>query len=150
MGKIEIPDGALWGAQTQRAVENFPISGIRFGRRFIQALGFVKRVCAQANVELGELDERLGEAIIRACDEVIGGRWEDQFPVDIFQTGSGTSTNMNGNEVIANRAIQLLGGQVGSKEPVHPNDHANMAQYQRYHPYGHPVGLPLAPGRACR
>jgi len=128
MGKIEIPDGALWGAQTQRAVENFPISGIRFGRRFIQALGFVKRVCAQANVELGELDERLGEAIIRACDEVIGGRWEDQFPVDIFQTGSGTSTNMNGNEVIANRAIQLLGGQVGSKEPVHPNDHVNKSQ----------------------
>jgi fumarate hydratase, class II len=128
MGKVEIPDEALWGAQTQRAVENFPISGIRLGPRFIQALGFVKRACAQANVELGELDERLGEAIIRACDEVIGGRWDDQFPVDIFQTGSGTSTNMNGNEVIANRAIQLLGGQVGSRTPVHPNDHVNKSQ----------------------
>jgi fumarate hydratase class II len=128
MGDVEIPEEALWGAQTQRAVDNFPISGIRFGRRFIQALGLVKRACAQANMELGELDERLGEAIVRACNEVIEGQWDDQFPVDVFQTGSGTSTNMNGNEVIANRAIQLLGGRVGSKSPVHPNDHVNRSQ----------------------
>jgi fumarate hydratase class II len=128
MAEVSIPDDALWGAQTQRAVENFPISGLRFGRRFIQALGWVKRACAQANVDLGLLDERLGEAIVRACDEVIGGKWDGQFPVDIFQTGSGTSTNMNANEVIANRAIQLLGGQVGSKTPVHSNDHVNMNQ----------------------
>ena len=128
MGEIEIPDEALWGAQTQRAVENFPISGLRFGRRFIQALGWVKRACARANTDLGLLDQRLGEAIVRACDEIIRGKLDDHFPVDVFQTGSGTSTNMNANEVIANRAIQLLGGQVGSKTPVHPNDHVNMSQ----------------------
>jgi fumarate hydratase class II len=128
MGEVNIPDGALWGAQTQRAVENFAISGIRFGRRFIQALGLVKRACAQANVALGELDERLGGPIVQACDEVIEGQWDDQFPVDVFQTGSGTSTNMNGNEVIANRAIQLMEGEVGSKTPVHPNDHVNRSQ----------------------
>jgi fumarate hydratase class II len=128
MGEVEIPDVALWGAQTQRAVGNFSISGLRFGRRFIQALGLVKRACAQANVELGLLDERLGEAIVQACDEVFEGKWDAQFPIDIFQTGSGTSTNMNANEVIANRAIQLLGGQVGRKVPVHPNDHVNMSQ----------------------
>jgi len=128
MGEVEIPDGALWGAQTQRAVENFSISGLRFGRRFIQALGCVKRACARANVELGVLDARLGTAILQACDEVAAGQWDDQFPVDVFQTGSGTSTNMNGNEVIANRAIQILGGQVGSRAPVHPNDHVNASQ----------------------
>jgi len=128
MGEVQIPDDALWGAQTQRAVENFPISGIRFGRRFIQALGLVKRACAQANMDLGLLDRSLGEAIVRACDEVIDGKLDGHFPVDVFQTGSGTSTNMNANEVIANRAIQLLGGQVGSKTPVHPNDHVNMSQ----------------------
>lgn len=128
MGEIGITDEALWGAQTQRAVENFPISGLRFGRRFIQALGWVKWACARSNVDLGLLDQRLGETIARACDEVIRGDLDDHFPVDIFQTGSGTSTNMNANEVIANRAIQLLGGQVGSKTPVHPNDHVNMSQ----------------------
>jgi fumarate hydratase class II len=128
MGVVEIPDGALWGAQTQRAAENFPISELRFGRRFIHALGHVKRACAHANMDLGLLAEPLGEAIVRACDEVIAGRWDDHFPVDVFQTGSGTSTNMNANEVIANRAIQLLGGDVGSKNPVHPNDDVNMSQ----------------------
>ena len=128
LGQVEIPDDALWGAQTQRAVENFPISGIRFGRRFIQALGLVKQACAQANIDLKLLDRPLGEAIVRSCDEVIEGQLDDHFPVDVFQTGSGTSTNMNANEVIANRAIQLLGGQAGSKTPVHPNDHVNMSQ----------------------
>jgi fumarate hydratase class II len=128
MGEVSIPDGALWGAQTQRAVENFQISGIRFGRRFIRALGLVKWACAQANMELGLLEPEPGEAIARACQEVIEGSHDDQFPVDVFQTGSGTSTNMNANEVIANRAIQLLGGEVGTKDPVHPNDHVNMSQ----------------------
>jgi fumarate hydratase class II len=128
MGEVAIPESALWGAQTRRAVDNFQISGLCFGRRFIQALGWVKRVCAQANVDMGLLDAKLGDAIVRACDEVIGGRWDNQFPVDIFQTGSGTSTNMNANEVIANRAIQLLGGKVGARTPVHPNDHVNMSQ----------------------
>ena len=128
MGEIGIPDEALWGAQTQRAVENFPISGLRFGRRFIQSLGWAKRACARSNMDLGLLEGRLGEAILRACDEVIEGKLDDHFPVDVFQTGSGTSTNMNANEVIANRAIQLLDGQVGSRTPVHPNDHVNMSQ----------------------
>jgi fumarate hydratase class II len=128
MGAVEIPDDVLWGAQTQRAVENFPISGPRFERPFIHALGHVKRACAQANVDLGLLDDDVGAAILRACDEVIEGLWDDQFPIDVFQTGSGTSTNMNANEVIANRAIQLLGGELGSRTPVHPNDHVNLSQ----------------------
>ena len=128
MGEVRIPDGALWGAQTQRAVENFEISGLRFGRSFVRALGQVKRACAQANMDLGLLNPQLGAAIVQACDEVIDGTLDDHFPVDIFQTGSGTSTNMNANEVIANRAIQLLGGELGSKTPVHPNDHVNMSQ----------------------
>ena len=128
MGEMVIPDGALWGAQTQRAVENFRISGTRFGRRFIRALGLVKRACAQANMDLGLLAPELGDVIVRACDEVVEGLHDDQFPIDVFQTGSGTSTNMNANEVIANRAIQLSGGEIGSKDPVHPNDHVNMSQ----------------------
>jgi len=128
MGETTIPDGALWGAQTQRAMENFAISGLRFGRSFIRSLGQVKRACARANMDLGLLDPQLGGAIVQACDEIIQGKLDDHFPVDIFQTGSGTSTNMNANEVIANRAIQLLGGDLGSKTPVHPNDHVNMSQ----------------------
>ncbi|MGD1992507.1 MAG: class II fumarate hydratase [Anaerolineae bacterium] len=128
MGEVPVPHGALWGAQTQRAVENFPISGLRFGRRFLEAMGWVKRVCAEVNVESGRLDEALGQAIVAACQELIAGQHDDQFPVDVFQTGSGTSTNMNANEVIANRAIQLLGGDVGARDPVHPNDHVNMGQ----------------------
>ena len=128
LGEIAVPAGALWGAQTQRAVENFPISGLRFGRRFIAALGQVKRACAQANLSLGLLDAGRGVAILRACDEMIAGDLDDHFPVDVFQTGSGTSTNMNANEVIANRASQLLGGELGSKSPVHPHDHVNLSQ----------------------
>jgi fumarate hydratase class II len=128
MGEVIIPDGALWGAQTQRAVENFPISGRRFGRIFVRALGLVKWAAAKANLALGGLDPTLGDAILRACEEVIAGVHDEQFPVDVYQTGSGTSSNMNANEVIANRAIQLLGGQVGSRTPVHPNDHVNMSQ----------------------
>jgi fumarate hydratase class II len=128
MGSVEIPQDSLWGAQTQRAVENFPISGLRFGRVFIDAIGQVKLACARANAELGMLDKLLSEAIIQACEEVIAGDWDEHFPIDVFQTGSGTSTNMNANEVIANRAIQLLGGVVGSRTPVHPNDHVNLSQ----------------------
>ncbi len=124
LGEVEIPDDAMWGPQTQRAVENFRISGLRFGRRFIEALAHVKRACAEANVELGVLPRDIGDAIVEASREVIDGRWDEHFPVDVFQTGSGTSTNMNANEVIANRANQLLGG-----EPrVHPNDHVNRGQ----------------------
>ncbi len=128
MGTVQIPAERLWGAQTQRAVDNFAISKHRFDRRFWVALGHVKRACAQANVALGKLDARLGDAIIQACDEMIAGKLDAHFPVDVFQTGSGTSTNMNVNEVLANRAIQLLGGEIGSKSPVHPNDHVNMSQ----------------------
>ncbi len=128
MGEMRVPAEALYGAQTQRAVENFPISGIGFQRDFVRAMGIVKMAAAEANVQLGLLDKRRGRAIVRAAGEVVDGALDSQFVVDIFQTGSGTSTNMNANEVISNRAIQLLGGKVGSKEPVHPNDHVNMGQ----------------------
>jgi fumarate hydratase class II len=127
LGVIKVPAGALYGAQTQRAIENFPVSGLRFPRRFIRALGAIKMTAAQVNMALGNLDERLGKAIEQAAREVMEGTLDDQFVVDIFQTGSGTSTNMNANEVIANRATQILGGAIGSKE-VHPNDHVNMGQ----------------------
>ena len=125
LGEMQVPKDALFGAQTQRAVENFPISGQRFGRRFIEALGVIKRSAAQANLDLGLLDEVRTEAIVRAASEVAEGRWDDQFVLDIYQTGSGTSTNMNANEVIAYRATELL-EDVGTT--VHPNDHVNMAQ----------------------
>ncbi len=128
LGEVRVPEGAYWGAQTQRAVENFPISGERLPRRFIEALGLVKRACALTNEELGLLPVHLAEWIAAAAQEVVDGRWDDEFPVDVFQTGSGTSTNMNANEVIANRAIELLGGAIGSKSPVHPNDHVNLSQ----------------------
>jgi len=128
MGGMRVPKGAYWGAQTQRAVENFPISDLRFPRRFIRALGMIKIAAAQANLSLGLLDRKLAEFIERAAREVMDGRFDDQFVVDIFQTGSGTSTNMNANEVIASRSNELLGGKIGSREPVHPNDHVNMGQ----------------------
>jgi fumarate hydratase, class II len=127
MGEVEVPQTALYGAQTQRAVENFPISGQRFPRRFLRALGLVKRAAAATNRDLGVLDARTADAIALACDEVIDGVHDASFPVDVYQTGSGTSTNMNANEVIANRAIQLRGGAVGDGT-VHPNDHVNASQ----------------------
>jgi fumarate hydratase class II len=127
MGPVQVPEEAYYGASTMRAVLNFPISGLRFSRRFIRALGLIKRSAAEANAELGLLEPRLAEAIARAAEEVAEGRLDDQFVVDVFQTGSGTSTNMNANEVIANRAAELLGGQRGSKL-VHPNDHVNLGQ----------------------
>jgi len=128
MGEMKVPKGAYWGAQTQRAVENFPISTIRWSRSFIETLGMLKMAAARANVGLGLLDSSIGETIERAAREVMVGRFDDQFVVDIFQTGSGTSTNMNANEVIASRSNELLGGEVGSRKPVHPNDHVNMGQ----------------------
>lgn len=128
LGQVEVPADALYGAQTQRAVENFPISGITFPRVFVRALGLIKFAAAQVNEELGMLDLALADAIRQAAQEVIDGELDDHFPIDIYQTGSGTSTNMNANEVISNRAIQILGGEVGSKTPVHPNDHVNRGQ----------------------
>src|SRR3989440_718824 len=123
LGELKVPKEAYWGAQTQRAIENFPISGIRFGRRFIYALGLIKMAAAQTNMELGLLDSKIGKAIAQACQEVMDGKLDAQFPLDVFQTGSGTSTNMNANEVIANRANEILGHPLGEKGPVHPNDH---------------------------
>jgi len=128
LGEVPVPSEAYYGAQTQRAVDNFPISGVRFPRRFIAALGLIKRSAAQTNQALGLLDAVRAEAIIATCDEVIAGDLDAHFPIDIFQTGSGTSTNMNANEVISNRAIERMGGELGSKDPVHPNDHVNMGQ----------------------
>ncbi|MCH8962564.1 MAG: aspartate ammonia-lyase, partial [Bacteroidetes bacterium] len=127
LGDVEVPAEALYGAQTQRAVNNFPISGQRFQRRFIQALGLIKQAAARANHDLGLLDQEKTDAIIQSALRVIDGETDDHFPIDIYQTGSGTSTNMNVNEVIANLATEALGGERGSKL-VHPNDHVNMSQ----------------------
>jgi fumarate hydratase class II len=127
LGEMRVPADAYWGAQTQRAVENFPISGIAFGRRFVRALGVVKKAAAQANRDLGLVDEDVADVIVEAADEVIAGEHDDQFPVDVFQTGSGTSSNMNANEVIANRAAELMGESIGDRV-VHPNDHVNFGQ----------------------
>ncbi|MCL4532296.1 MAG: class II fumarate hydratase [Actinobacteria bacterium] len=128
MGEMMVPADAYYGAQTMRAVQNFPISGTRFPRRFIQALGLIKLAAAETNIELGLLDAGIGNAVVQAAREVAEGKLDDQFVLDIYQTGSGTSTNMNANEVIANRAIEILGGEKGSKKPVHPNDHVNRGQ----------------------
>jgi len=128
LGTREVSEDVYYGIQTLRAVENFPVSGLRFPRSFIRALALIKRSAAQVNMKLGSLDKKLGGAIVEAAAEVMEGTLDDHFPVDIFQTGSGTSTNMNANEVISNRAIEILGGEKGSKTPVHPNDHVNMGQ----------------------
>ena len=128
MGEFKVPSSAYYGANTMRAVLNFPISELRFSRSFIEAIASIKLAAAQTNMELGLLENNLGEAIIKAATEVAAGDFDDQFVVDIFQTGSGTSTNMNVNEVISNRAIEILGGEIGSKTPVHPNDHVNIGQ----------------------
>src|SRR5918995_3277518 len=128
MGEVKVPREALFGAQTHRALDNFPVSDLRFQRRFIQALGAIKVESANVNNELGLLDDELKDAIVEAAEEVVEGRLDNQFVLDIFQTGSGTSTNMNANEVISNRAIQTLEGELGSKSPAHPNDHVNQGQ----------------------
>ena len=127
MGEVKVPKTAYYGAQTQRAVENFPISGIGFPPRFVRALAIIKHAAASVNQELGLLDSKIADVIRAAASEVMDGKLDKEFVVDIFQTGSGTSTNMNANEVIANRALELLGKERGSKE-VHPNDHVNMSQ----------------------
>src|SRR5207245_8177078 len=128
MGEMAVPKDALYGASTQRAVLNFPVSGYRFSRALIRALGLIKWSAAQANHDLGLLDAHRSALIVQAAEEVIEGKLDAHFPLDIFQTGSGTSTNMNANEVIANRCSQLAGKPIGSKNPVHPNDHVNMGQ----------------------
>ena len=128
MGEMSVPESALYGASTQRAVLNFPISGYRFSRPFIRALGLIKWAAAQANHDLGLLDAHRTALIVQAAEEVVDGKLDDHFPLDIFQTGSGTSTNTNANEVIANRCAQLAGKSIGSRELVHPNDHVNMGQ----------------------
>jgi fumarate hydratase class II len=128
MGEIKVPQNAYRGAQTQRAVENFPISGLRFPRQFIRAMGMVKVAAVESNMELEKLDKDIGKAIKTAAEEVMNGKFDAHFVVDIFQTGSGTSTNMNANEIIANRANELLGGKTGDRKPVHPNDQVNMGQ----------------------
>ena len=128
MGPVEVPADALWGAQTQRSLENFRIGGERLPLPLVHALGTIKRAAAEANREIGALDSKLADVIAEAAQEVIDGKLDEQFPLVVWQTGSGTQSNMNANEVIANRAIQLLGGAIGSKSPVHPNDHVNMSQ----------------------
>lgn len=127
MGQMEVPADALYGASTMRAVLNFPISDLRFPRTFIRALGLVKQSAARTNMSLGVLDESIGNAIVEAAQEVIDGKFDDHFVLDVFQTGSGTSTNTNANEVIANRASQIMGGDLGSRL-VHPNDNVNLGQ----------------------
>ena len=128
MGQLDVPIDALYGATTQRAKLNFPISDLRFGRSFIKAIAEIKLAAAKANYELGVLDKTLSASIIKAATEVSEGKHDKEFVVDIFQTGSGTSTNMNANEVISNVGIKNLGGEIGSRDPIHPNDHVNKGQ----------------------
>ena len=128
MGRIEVPADAYWGAQTQRALINFDVSPLRIPVPMLTALAAIKKHGAAANRELGLIEKDVAEAVIRAADEVIAGKLRGQFPIDVFQTGSGTSWNMNLNEVLANRANEILGDKLGAKHPVHPNDHVNKGQ----------------------
>lgn len=128
LGTIEVPEEAYWGVQTQRAVENFPISGLKPYPAFIWAMAVIKRAAAEVNMELGLLDKKVGQTIVQAAQEIIEGKWWDHFVVDPYQAGAGTSHHMNTNEVIANRAIEILGGKKGDYSVVHPNDHVNMSQ----------------------
>ncbi len=127
-GAIDVPADRYWGAKTQRSIQNFPIGGERMPEPIVRALGIVKRAAAETNMALGQLDPKLGAAIVRAADEVIEGKLDAHFPLVVWQTGSGTQSNMNANEVISNRAIEILGGEMGSKSPIHPNNHVNMSQ----------------------
>ena len=127
-GPIEVATNVYWGAQSQRSIGNFKIGWEKQPKPVIRALGIVKRAAAEANMELGKLDPKIGAAIVAAAQEVIDGKLDDHFPLVVWQTGSGTQSNMNANEVISNRAIEMLGGEMGSKKPVHPNDHVNMSQ----------------------
>lgn len=128
MGEIEVPANVYWGAQTQRSLIHFRIGEEKMPRAIIRAFGILKKACALVNQELGLLPREKAELIVKACDEVISGRLDDQFPLSVWQTGSGTQTNMNVNEVISNRAIELAGGELGSKKPIHPNDDVNKSQ----------------------
>jgi fumarate hydratase class II len=128
MGEMKVPAGRYWGAQTQRSLQNFKVGDDRFTRPMVRALGILKKAAALANHELGKLPEDKLKAITAAADEVISGKLDDHFPLVVWQTGSGTQSNMNANEVISNRAIELMGGVLGSKKPIHPNDHVNMSQ----------------------
>jgi fumarate hydratase class II len=127
-GPLEVPADKYWGAQTQRSIMNFPIGWERQPVAIIRALGVIKQACARVNIVQGDIDKQIGETIAAAAQEVIDGRFDDNFPLVVWQTGSGTQSNMNANEVISNRAIEMLGGEKGSKKPVHPNDHCNMGQ----------------------
>lgn len=127
-GPIDVPESNYWGAQTQRSIQNFRIGGQLMPKPLIHAFGVLKKAATLANVKLGLLDAKLADAIITACDEITSGKMDDEFPLVVWQTGSGTQTNMNANEVISNRAIEILKGEKGSKKPVHPNDHVNMSQ----------------------
>ncbi|MCC5985844.1 MAG: class II fumarate hydratase [Rhodobacteraceae bacterium] len=127
-GPLNVPADRYWGAQTQRSIQNFPIGWERQPIKIVRALGAIKQAAATVNMAQGKLDARLGEAIVAAAAEVYDGRFDDHFPLVVWQTGSGTQSNMNANEVISNRAIEMLGGKLGSKDPVHPNDHCNMSQ----------------------
>ncbi|MEM9046075.1 MAG: lyase family protein, partial [Pseudomonadota bacterium] len=127
-GPLQVPADKYWGAQTQRSLKNFPIGWEKQPVAVVRALGVIKRAAAEANMELGNLDKKTGRAIVKAANAVIKGELDDNFPLVVWQTGSGTQSNMNANEVIANKAIEILGGEIGSKDPVHPNDHVNRAQ----------------------
>src|SRR5471030_3312936 len=127
-GPIEVPADRYWAAQTQRSLQNFRIGWEKQRLPVVRALGIVKRAAAEVNVALGKLDPKIGEAVVKAAQEVIDGKLDEHFPLAVWQTGSGTQSNMNANEVISNRAIEMLGGVMGSKKPVHPNDHVNMSQ----------------------
>ncbi|PIE10345.1 MAG: fumarate hydratase, class II [Rhodobacterales bacterium] len=127
-GPLEVPSDKYWGAQTQRSLMNFPIGWEKQPVAIVRALGVIKKACAMANKASGKLDAKIADAIVEAAGEVIDGKFDDNFPLVVWQTGSGTQSNMNSNEVIANRAIEILGGEIGSKDPVHPNDHCNMGQ----------------------
>lgn len=127
-GPLEVPSDKYWGAQTQRSIMNFPIGWEKQPVAIVRALGVIKQACAQENLAQGSLDQTRADAIIQAASEVVAGKFDDNFPLVVWQTGSGTQSNMNANEVIANRAIEILGGVIGSKDPVHPNDHCNMGQ----------------------
>ena len=148
LGEVRVPADRYWGAQTQRALENFPIGGPseRMPLSLIHAFAIQKQAAARANMKLGTLDERIGSAIAEAAAEVAAGQWDDHFPLPIWQTGSGTQTNMNLNEVIANRAIEMLGGKLGSKDPVHPNDHVNRSQSSND---SMPTAMHIALAREC-
>ncbi|MBD3625018.1 MAG: class II fumarate hydratase, partial [Rhodobacteraceae bacterium] len=127
-GPLEVPADKYWGAQTQRSLKNFPIGWETQPVAIVRALGVIKQAAATVNMAQGKLDKDLGDAIVSAANEVVTGKLDDHFPLVVWQTGSGTQSNMNANEVISNRAIEMLGGEMGSKKPVHPNDHCNMSQ----------------------